>query len=67
MGNAVEPATDAAVPQVGFVAGPGPLAPSGPANVATSLTTTDVGTPGVRVLLTKSLRAESDQSAFGVT
>ena len=52
---------------VGAVVVPGPLAPPGPANVATSLITTDVGTPGVRVLLTKSLRADSDQSAFGVT
>src|SRR5450631_2685495 len=34
---------------------------------ATSLTTMDVGTPGVRVLLIKSLRAERETSAFGVT
>ena len=27
----------------------------------------DVGTPGVRVLLIKSLRAERETSAFGVT
>src|SRR4029077_9817961 len=39
--------------QVGAAAVPGPLAPPGPANVATSLITTDVGAPGVRVLLTK--------------
>jgi len=34
---------------------------------ATSLTTIEVGTPGVSVLLIMSLRAESDMSAFGVT
>jgi len=32
-----------------------------------SLTTMEVGTAGVRVLLIKSLRAESETSAFGVT
>src|ERR1700688_1366315 len=37
--------------QVGAAAVPGPLAPPGPANVATSLITTDVGEPGVSVLL----------------
>jgi hypothetical protein len=35
--------------------------------VARSLTTTDVGTAGVRVLLIKSLRAERETSPFGVT
>ena len=34
---------------------------------ANSLITIDVGTPGVRVLLIKSLRAEREISAFGVT
>ena len=34
--------------------------------VATSLITMDVGTPGVRVLLIKSLRAESDTKPSGV-
>src|ERR1700686_4812847 len=33
--------------QVGAAAVPGPLAPPGPANVATSLITTDVGEAGV--------------------
>jgi len=67
MGNAAVPARAGAGLQVGAVVGPGPLAPAGPASVATSLTTMDVGTPGVRVLLIKSLRAERDQRAFGVT
>ena len=35
--------------------------------VATSLTTIDVGTAGVSVLLIRSLRALSETSAFGVT
>jgi hypothetical protein len=34
---------------------------------ASSLITTDVGTPGVRVLLIKSLRAESEFNPSGVT
>jgi hypothetical protein len=37
------------------------------ADVATSLITIDVGTAGVRVLLIKSVRAEREASAFGVT
>ena len=32
----------------------------------TSLTVMDVGTPGVRVLLIKSLRADKETSPFGV-
>jgi hypothetical protein len=39
---------------------------TGPAD-PTSLITMDVGTAGVRVLLIKSLRAERETSAFGVT
>ncbi len=34
---------------------------------ASSFTTMEVGTPGVSVLLTRSLRAESETSPFGVT
>src|ERR1700736_5500106 len=34
---------------------------------ASSLITTDVGTPGVSVLLIKSLRTDSELRAFGVT
>jgi hypothetical protein len=37
------------------------------ADVATRLITIDVGTAGVRVLLIKSVRAEREASAFGVT
>ena len=36
-------------------------------DVPNSLITIDVGTPGVRVLLIKSLRAERETSASGVT
>src|ERR1019366_3603632 len=39
----------------------------GPPAVATSLITMDVGTPGVRVLLIRSLRAEREASPSGVT
>ena len=35
--------------------------------VATSFTTTEVGTAGVSVLLVKSLLTDSDTSPFGVT
>ena len=35
--------------------------------LASSLTVTDVGTPGVRVLLIKSLRTDRELRPFGVT
>jgi hypothetical protein len=58
------------VPQAAMPLTRGPGADALQADVpdeASILITTDVGTPGVSVLLIKSLRAESETSPSGVT
>jgi hypothetical protein len=57
----------AAIPWAIVLAVPAVDALQGPPVVASSLITMDVGTPGVRVLLIKSLRAERETNPSGVT
>jgi hypothetical protein len=57
----------AAKPGVIVLAVPAVDALQAPPVVARSFMTTDVGTPGVRVLLIRSLRAESETSPLEVT